>query len=186
MMRQSNASSLKERSGWYTRGLAAIQRNLARQQKWAELRKFKKGKWKVLHLRKNNSMHQYMLEASQLRELGLLVWRRDGSKGDLINFYRYLKEERKMNRAWFFFTCSSAITRGNRHALEYRRPLWIVFVLCRWQLSNTGCPERLWGVLLGDLQKLPRLPFLGGSDILEHGQDILQRISVNLSHSTVL
>ena len=47
-------------------GYAVIQRDVNRLEKWAD-RNFmnsNKGKWKVLHLGRNNSMHQFMLGAS--------------------------------------------------------------------------------------------------------------------------
>ena len=49
-------------------GCAAIQRDLIRLEKWADrnLSKFNKGKCKVLHLGRNNSMHLEMLGAAQL------------------------------------------------------------------------------------------------------------------------
>ncbi|PKU33782.1 rna-directed dna polymerase from mobile element jockey- hypothetical protein [Limosa lapponica baueri] len=62
-------------------GCAAIQRDLDRLEKWADrdLMHFNKEKCKVLHLRKTNPVHQYMLEATQLenvlaeKALGVLV-----------------------------------------------------------------------------------------------------------------
>ncbi|PKU42592.1 rna-directed dna polymerase from mobile element jockey-like [Limosa lapponica baueri] len=49
-------------------GCAAIQRDLDVLDKWADrsLMKFSKGKCKVLHLGRNNTMHQYMLRATQM------------------------------------------------------------------------------------------------------------------------
>ncbi|PKU42301.1 rna-directed dna polymerase from mobile element jockey-like [Limosa lapponica baueri] len=62
-------------------GCATIQRDLDRLESWAErnLMKFSKGKCRVLHLGRNNPMHQYSLGAgllestSEEKDLGVLV-----------------------------------------------------------------------------------------------------------------
>jgi len=62
-------------------GCTAVQRGLDRLEEWAEknLMKFSKGKCRVLHLGKNNPIHQYMLRTGWLESglaekgLGVLV-----------------------------------------------------------------------------------------------------------------
>lgn len=85
-----------------------------------------------------------------------------------LSVYKYLKEGCKEDRARLFSVVPSARTRGSGHKLEDRRvPLNISnpSVLCGWQSTGAGCPEKSWSLLLEDLQKPPRgpgQPVLGG------------------------
>lgn len=83
------------------------------------------------------------------------VWRRAGSGGIyFINVYKYLKEECKEDGAKFLSVVTFTMTRATEHKLEHRR-----FLLntrkhfCAMQVTGTGCLEKLWILLLGDLQK---------------------------------
>ena len=77
MMRQSGAECTLSKSADDAKlggvadtleGHAAIQRDLNRQEKWADrnLTNFNQEKCKVLHLGRNNPMHQYNLEMRRL------------------------------------------------------------------------------------------------------------------------
>jgi len=56
-------------------------------------------------------------------------------------------------------------------------------LLCGWLSADTGCPERLWDLLLGDLQKPPGngpgQPALGGPAGVGVGADDLQGCLLN-------
>ena len=58
-------------------GCAVIQRDLDRLEKWADrnLMKYSKGKNKVLHLCRNNPMHQYRLQTGWKTALLKRTWR---------------------------------------------------------------------------------------------------------------
>jgi len=73
---------------WWIHRKAVIQQDLDRLESWAErnLMKFNKGKCRVLHVGRNNPMHQYrpgvdLLESSSVeRDLGVLVdWQLNNS-----------------------------------------------------------------------------------------------------------
>jgi len=61
--------------GGVVEGCAAIQRDLNKLERWVakSLMKFDKGKCKVLHLERNNPMHQYILGTTWMSEKHLVV-----------------------------------------------------------------------------------------------------------------
>lgn len=79
------------------------------------------------------------------------------AQGDVSCLCKHLKGDYSENRAGLSAVVPRARTRGRGQKPEHGRlPLNTcssTLVLCRWQSAGMDCPERLWALLLRDLQK---------------------------------
>lgn len=86
-------------------------------------------------------------ESLRERELGLFSLEIRRLNGDLVNVYKYLKEECKEDRARLLSVVPSERTRGNEHKPKHGRfPLDIrkCFLNCAGDSTDTGCPVTFW------------------------------------------
>lgn len=91
---------------------------------------------------------EHVCYEERVRELCLFSLGKKRLRGDLINEHKYLKDRCQEDWARFFSVVPHDRMRGNMHKLEHRkfhlntkRNFFTLRV-------GTGCPERLWSLLL--------------------------------------
>ena len=103
---------------------------------------------------KMNKGQEHLCYEERLRELGLLSMKKRRLRGDLKNAYKSLKSGCQEDGARLFSVVPSERRRGNGQKLNYKKFHLIMrknfFTL---KMVGTGCPDRLWILLLWGYSK---------------------------------
>jgi len=94
----------------------------------------------------------------RLRDLGLFSLENRRLKGNLITVCKHLKCGSQVNRGRLFSVASNNRTRGSGRNTGSSTLTQGRTLLSEWCSTGTGCPERLWSVLLCRYSRLVQTP----------------------------